>query len=167
MVLLAHEMLNNGGKYVLMKYKSDAEDIYTLIHEGYAKLKELNKTKFSYEIPVYMTERDYEEIDVGDTNYVVSRKFNPPIQLEARITEFDISFTDRSKNSVTLGNYKQIRSKMKSLNKDDIVKDVVDIIKKHGKLTASDLIAIRNYLNHLWLLMMNLVVLVKDIEEQM
>lgn len=145
----AHEMLNNGGKYVLMKYKSDADDIYTLIHEGYAKLKELNKTKFSYEIPVYMTERDYEEIDVGDTNYVVSRKFNPPIQLEARITKFEISFTDRSKNSVTLGNYKQIRSKMKSLNKDDIVNDVVDIIKKHGKLTASDLLAIRNYLNQL------------------
>ena len=145
----AHEMLNNGGKYVLMKYKSDAEDIYTLIHEGYAKLKELNKTKFSYEIPVYMTERDYEEIDVGDTNYVVSRKFNPPIQLEARITKFEISFTDRSKNSVTLGNYKQLRSKIKSLNKDDIVKDVVDIIKKHGKLTASDLLAIRNYLNQL------------------
>lgn len=125
----AHEMLNNGGKYVLMKYKSDADDIYTLIHEGYAKLKELNKTKFSYEIPVYMTERDYEEIDVGDTNYVVSRKFNPPIQLEARISKFEISFTDRSKNSVTLGNFKQLRSKIKSLNKDDIVKDVVDIIK--------------------------------------
>lgn len=145
----AHAMLNNGGKYVLMKYKSDAEDIYTLIHEGYAKLKELNKTKFSYEIPVYMTERDYEEIDVGDTNYVVSRKFNPPIQLEARITKFEISFTDRTKNSVTLGNYKEIRSKMKSLNKDDIVNDVVDIIKKHGKLTTSDLLAIRNYLNQL------------------
>lgn len=145
----AHEMLNNGGKYVLMKYKSDAEDIYTLIYEGYAKLKELNKTKFSYEIPVYMTERDYEEIDVGDTNYVVSNKFNPPIQLEARITEFEISFTDRSKNSITLGNYKQIRSKIKSLNKDDIVNDVVDIIKKHGKLTATDLISIRNYLNQL------------------
>lgn len=145
----AHEMLNNGGKYVLMKYKSDAEDIYTLIHEGYTKLKELNKTKFSYEIPVYMTERDYEEIDVGDTNYVVSRKFNPPIQLEARITKFEISFTDRTKNSVTLGNYKEIRSKMKSLNKDDIVNDVVDIIKKHGKLTASDLLTIRNYLNQL------------------
>jgi hypothetical protein len=145
----AHEMLNNGGKYVLMKYKSDAEDIYTLIHEGYAKLKELNKTKFSYEIPVYMTERDYEEIDIGDTNYVVSRKFNPPVQLEARITKFEISFTDRTKNSITLGNYKQIRSKMKSLNKDDIVNDVVDIIKKHGKLTASDLLAIRNYLNQL------------------
>lgn len=145
----AHEMLNNGGKYVLMKYKSDADDIYTLIHEGYVKLKELNKTKFSYEIPIYMNERDYEEIDVGDTNYVVSRKFNPPIQLEARITKFEISFTDRTKNSVTLGNYKQIRSKMKSLNKDDIVKDVVDIIKKHGKLTASDLLAIRNYLNQL------------------
>jgi hypothetical protein len=145
----AHEMLNNGGKYVLMKYKSDAEDIYTLIHEGYAKLKELNKTKFSYEIPVYMTEQDYEEIDIGDTNYVVSRKFNPPVQLEARITKFEISFTDRTKNSITLGNYKQIRSKMKSLNKDDIVNDVVDIIKKHGKLTASDLLAIRNYLNQL------------------
>ena len=117
----AHAKLNNGGKYVLLKYKSDAEDVYSLLWEGYYKLQELNQTKFSYEIPVYMTEEMYETIDIGDTNYIVNNKFNPPIQLEGRISEFSISFTDRSKNSVTLANFKEVRSKIKSLNTNDII----------------------------------------------
>lgn len=145
----AHELLNNGDKKILIKYKSDAEDIYTLIQEGYNKLQELNKTKFSYEIPVYMTDEEYNSINIGDTNYVISRKFNPPIQLEARISKFEISFTNRGNNKVTLSNFKEIRSKIKSLNSQDIIKEVTEIIKKHGKLTASDILAIKNYLNQL------------------
>ena len=77
----AHALLNNGGKYILMKYKSEATDLYTLLWDGYNKLQELNSTKFSYDIPVYMTDDQYETIDIGDTNYVINRKFNPPVQL--------------------------------------------------------------------------------------
>ena len=143
----AHALLNNGGKYILMKYKSEAEDQYSLMWDAYYKLLELNKTKFSYEIPVYMTEEKYETIGIGDTNYVVNNKFNPPIMLEARISKFEISFTDRSKNKITLANFKEVQSRIKSLTKQDIVNSVVGQIT--GKLTESDVIAIRKYLEQL------------------
>ena len=143
----AHALLNNGGKYILMKYKSNATDQYSLMWDAYYKLLELNKTKFSYEIPVYMTEEKYETVGIGDTNYVVNNKFNPPIMLEARISKFEISFTDRSKNKITLANFKEVQSKIKSLTKQDIVNSVVGQIV--GQLTEADIIAIRKYLEQL------------------
>ena len=145
----AHAKLNNGGKYILMKYKSDATDTYTLMWDGYYKLQELNKTKFSYEIPVYMTEEKYETIDIGDTNYVVNDKFNPPIQLEARISQFDISFTDRSKNKVTLANFKEVKSKIMGFTPDDLVQHILGQFT--GKLTESDILMITQYLEQLGL----------------
>lgn len=145
----AHAKLNNGGKYVLMKYKSAATDVSSLIWDGYHKLQELNKTQFSYEIPVYMTEEKYETIDVGDTNYVVNNKFNPPIQLESRITKFEISFTDRSKNKVTLANFKEVKSKMTGFTREELTEHILG--KFTGKLTQSDIIAITKYLEQLGL----------------
>lgn len=143
----AHAKLNNGGKHILMKYKSSATDASSLMWESYYKLQELNKTQFSYEIPVYMTEEKYETIDVGDTNYVVNTKFNPPIQLEARISKFEISFTDRSKNKVTLANFKEVRSKMTGMSQEELVEHLLG--KYTGKLTQADIIAIRKYLEQL------------------
>ena len=143
----AHALLNNGGKYILMKYKSEATDLYTLLWDGYNKLQELNSTKFSYDIPVYMTDDQYETIDIGDTNYVINRKFNPPVQLEARISKFEISFTDRSKNKVTLANFKEIKSKMVGNTYEELVDHILG--KFTGTLTESDIAMIRNYLEQL------------------
>lgn len=146
----AHALLNNGGKHILMKYKSDATDQYSLMWDAYYKLRELNQTKFSYEIPVHLTDEQYGEIDIGDTNYIINTKFNPPIQLEARIGKFEISFTDRSANKLTLANFKEVKSKIKSLNRDDIVKEAVrEISNMTGKLTQADMIKIQEYLRQL------------------
>ena len=145
----AHALLNNGGKYILMKYKSDATDIYTLMWDGYNKLQELNSTKFSYDIPVYMTDNYYETIDIGDTNYIVNKKFNPPIQLEARISKFEISFTDRSKNKITLANFKEIKSKGTGFTYEELTEHILG--KFTGTLTESDIAMIRNYLEQLGL----------------
>ncbi len=143
----AHALLNNGGKYILMKYKSEATDLYTLLWDGYNKLQELNSTKFSYDIPVHMTDEQYESIDIGDTNYVINRKFNPPVQLEARISKFEISFTDRSKNKVTLANFKEIKSKIVGNTYEELVEHILG--KFTGTLTESDIAMIRNYLEQL------------------
>ena len=143
----AHALLNNGGKYILMKYKSDATDLYSLLWDGYNKLQELNSTKFSYEIPIYMTEEQYETIDIGDTNYIINKKFNPPVQLEARISKFEISFTDKSKNKITLANFKEIKSKMTGTTYEELVEHILGSFT--GTLTESDIALIRNYLEQL------------------
>lgn len=142
----AHDMFSNGDKYILGKYTSDTTDPGALLLETYKKLQEVKQIKYSYEIPVYLTDDEYDEIEVGDTNYIVNDKFNPPIQLEGRISELEL--TD-SENKITLANFKNVKSNIKSLKKEDIINETIDIIKKTGKLTASDILAIRQYLQQL------------------
>lgn len=142
----AHDMFSNGDKYILGKYTSDTTDPGALLLETYKKLQEVKQIKYSYEIPVYLTDDEYDEIEVGDTNYIVNDKFNPPIQLEGRISELEL--TD-SENKITLANFKDVKSNIKSLKKEDIINETIDIIKKAGKLTTSDILAIRQYLQQL------------------
>ena len=142
----AHDMFSNGDKYILGKYTSDTTDPGALLLETYKKLQEVKQIKYSYEIPVYLTDDEYDEIEVGDTNYIVNDKFNPPIQLEGRISELEL--TD-SENKITLANFKDVKSNIKSLKKEDIINETIDIIKKTGKLTTSDILAIRQYLQQL------------------
>lgn len=164
----AHAKLNNGGKYILMKYKSDANDVYSLMWDGYYKLMELNQTKFSYEVPVYLTEEEYSEIGIGDTNYVINDKFNPPIQLEARISKFEISFTDRSQNKITLSNFKEVRSKIKSLNSADIINETLEILKgKTGPLTQADILILQKYLADLDIQDATIETIMKKLQESL
>ena len=143
----AHEMLNNGGKVILGKYKSDATTPIDLLWDTYYKLQEIKQTKFDYDIPVYMTDEDYENTDVGDTVYVINDKFEPSVQLEARIGHLEISFTDRDKNKITLSNYKEVRSKIKNIDSNTIIKDTIDKITGFtGKLTQVDIDRIREFL---------------------
>lgn len=143
----AHEMLNNGGKVILGKYKSDATTPIDLLWDTYYKLQEIKQTKFDYDIPVYMTDEDYENIDVGDTVYAINDKFEPPVQLEARIGYLEISFTDRDKNKITLSNYKEVRSKIKNIDSNTIIKDTIDQLTGFtGKLTQADIDRIREFL---------------------
>lgn len=142
----AHDMFSNGDKYILGKYTSDTTDPGALLLETYKKLQEVKQIKYSYEIPVYLTDDEYDEIEVGDTNYIVNDKFNPPIQLKGRISELEL--TD-SENKITLANFKDVKSNIKSLKKEDIINETIDIIKKTGKLTTSDILAIRQYLQQL------------------
>ena len=142
----AHDMFSNGDKYILGKYTSDTTDPGALLLETYKKLQEVKQIKYSYEMPVYLTDDEYDEIEVGDTNYIVNDKFNPPIQLEGRISELEL--TD-SENKITLANFKNVKSNIKSLKKEDIINETIDIIKKTGKLTTSDILAIRQYLQQL------------------
>ena len=97
-----------------------------------------------------MTDEDYENIDVGDTVYAINDKFDKPIELEARIGYFEISFTDRDKNKVTLSNYKDVKSKIKNIDSNTIIKDAIDEITGFtGKLTQSDIDRIREFLKQL------------------
>ena len=71
----AHAMLSNGDKPIMGYYKSDATSPADLIYETYNKLQEMKKIKYTYEIPAYLTEAEYEEIGIGDTVFVINPKF--------------------------------------------------------------------------------------------
>lgn len=146
----AHAMFSNGDKYILGTHKTEDTNGNDLMISAWNKLQEIKKIKFDYEVPVVLTDDEFNEIDTGDTVYVTNDKFIPPIQLEARIDELHI----KEKGSyVKLSNYKEVKSKIKSLDKNDIIKDVIDAITGLGvgKLTEAEKTIIIEYLKQLGL----------------
>lgn len=132
----AHEMFSNGEKYILGKYTSNATSPIDLLWETYHKLQEVKQVKYEYEVPVYLTEEEYRDIEIGDTNYIVNDKFEPKLQLQARISEFEI--TDHESRLV-FSNYKEVKSNIQDLNEESWV----------TKLSEAEVIALQQYLAQL------------------
>ena len=146
-----HAQYNNGGKYILGAYNSDATTPIDLLWETYYKLKEVKQRKLKFAVPLYITQEEYYNYDIGDTVHVVNPKFNPPVELEARIGTLVISFTDPNNCKATLSNYKEVKAQKKFYSPDDIVKDAVStILGLHtGKLSEADKAALRELMSKL------------------
>ncbi|MCC3868516.1 phage tail spike protein [Terrisporobacter mayombei] len=135
---------------ILGVYTSTTTSIEQLMLETWRALQERKLKKFSYEIPIKMTSDEYNEIGIGDTVHVVNPKFNPPIQLEARIGELEVSFSDPTDNKALFTNYKGVKSKIRSVDSNTFVQDAIDAITGHiGKLTQADVARIQEYLSNL------------------
>lgn len=141
----AHAFFNNNGNYIFGVYESDAENAADLLNETYKELQKRKLPKLEYEIDISLIDED---IQIGDTVYVIDNEYDPPIYLEARVTELTKCFTDETKNKCTLANFKEIKSNIKSLSKSDIMLDVIDYITqiKAGILTETDIKMLRDYL---------------------
>ena len=59
-----------------------------------------------YDVDVAMRSEEIAQLDIGDTHYVIDHDFNPPITITARVGKLEISFSDPTKNKVTLSNFK-------------------------------------------------------------
>lgn len=59
-----------------------------------------------YGVDVAMRSEEIAQLDIGDTHYVIDHDFNPPITITARVGKLEISFSDPTKNKVTLSNFK-------------------------------------------------------------
>ena len=87
-----------------------------------------------YDIDFALKSAEIPEIEIGDTHYVIDRQFCPPMTIKARIGKIEISFSDPTKNKITVANTKKIRgaavdeedinSTVKNL--DDIINDGID-----------------------------------------
>ena len=143
----AHEMFSNGDKYILRTFDFDDDNAIDLCWSAYRKLQEIKNIKFDYNVPVYLTDEEYDNIEIGDTVYVINDKFETPIQLEARISE--LILTD-SENECKLSNYKEVASNIKNWTKNDAIKDIENILKEdEGKLTSSQIGQIQDYIKEL------------------
>ena len=60
----------------------------------------------SYDVDVAMRSEEIAQLNIGDTHYVIDHDFNPPITITARVGKLEISFSDPTKNKVTLSNFK-------------------------------------------------------------
>lgn len=112
--LEANDKFNKHGKYIKGLFDdSEITNPQDLLLKSWEKLQEVKEPKFDYEVDLALTSVEYEDIKIGDTNYVIDNDYNPPIFLEARIGKLEISFTDSNKNKCTLSNYKEVASKIR------------------------------------------------------
>ena len=88
------------------------------------ELRRRSVPKFDYECDTALTYAEYENINIGDTVYVIDHTFNPIITLEARVGKLEISFTDRDNCKCTLTNYKEIKTRITA--DDSHIKELLD-----------------------------------------
>ena len=94
----------------------------------------MKEPRFDYEVDLALTSAEYEDIKIGDTNYVIDHDYNPPILLEARIGKLELSLSDSRQNKCTLSNYKEVVSKIN--DSIDITGTVNDAIDKYFPITS-------------------------------
>jgi hypothetical protein len=75
-----------------------------------------------YDIDFALKSAEVPEIEIGDTHYVIDNEFRPPMTIKARIGRIEISFSDPTKNKITVANNKKI---MGSVVDDDDINDTV------------------------------------------
>lgn len=101
---------NNGGDYIYGVYNSNADDPNVVVENALAELQRRSVPRFDYECTTVLTYEEYQNVNIGDTVYVVDFTFEPVITLQARIGKLEISFTDRNNCKCNLTNYKEVKA---------------------------------------------------------
>lgn len=107
----AYKRWNLNGSHIMGVFECDTESKQELLKLTREELEKRKNPQVSYELK---TEMLGDDIEIGDTVRVADHEFNPPIQLEARVSELTISFTDQSKNECVLSNFVEISSNITS-----------------------------------------------------
>lgn len=144
----AYSVYNNNGRHIWGYYESEVDDKYTLLQEAYEESLNRGKPKADYEVKVVYDD----ELGIGDTVKIRDFDFKPkPLFLEARVSKLKLSFSDETKCKAEFSNYKEVESKIKSLNKEDIMKDLLDYVDglKVGILTETEINTLKNYMEQL------------------
>lgn len=118
--------ITSHDKYIRYDWSTDYESAESLYGNALAKLKEISTPESTYEIKGSI------DVNIGDTITVIDEAFSPPLYLETRVTEQEISFTDPSKNSTTFSNTKELESQI-----DAALASRVSELEKESEETAA------------------------------
>lgn len=101
---------NNVGtdRYSTVDWSYDTDNVNTLYGQALAELKKNCVPQVQYEVEGYF------DTDIGDTVTIVDEVYNPPLYLQARVTEQSRSFTDPSQNKTIFDNFKELQGQIDS-----------------------------------------------------
>lgn len=140
-----NKIYNAGKDWIYGVYEdNDSGSGTEAVEKAVEELKRRSVPKFDYECDTAVSYAEYENINIGDTVYVIDHTFNPIITLEARVGKLEISFTDRDNCKCTLSNYKEIKTRITA--DDSHIKELLDktTIQYGDKDTGKDEITLKD-----------------------
>ncbi len=96
-------MSKESDRYIAKIWEYDTDNVNLLYGRALAELKKLCVPKASYEVDGYF------DTDIGDTVVIEDEEYNPPLYLQARVTEQVRSFTDPTRNKTTFDNFTELQ----------------------------------------------------------
>ncbi|MGM0183437.1 hypothetical protein IGK74_002402 [Enterococcus sp. AZ150] len=90
---------NPNDRYMGATWEYDTDKQDTLYGQALARLKKISEPTVTYEVEGYF------DLKLGDTIRIYDDKFNPPLMLEARVSEQEIDFTNPENNKTTFTNF--------------------------------------------------------------
>lgn len=93
-------------RYIAKIYEYDTDNVNVLYGNALAELKKNCVPQVEYEVSGYF------DTDIGDTVQIEDNEYNPPLYLEARVTEQVRSFTDLTRNKTTFDNFHELQSQL-------------------------------------------------------
>ena len=134
---------NNVGtdRYSTVDWSYDTDNVNTLYGQALAELKKNCVPQVQYEVEGYF------DTDIGDTVTIVDEVYNPPLYLQARVTEQSRSFTDPAQNKTTFDNFKELQSQIDSA----LMRAMQKLIAENKVYTCSVLPHSSTIHHHYWL----------------
>lgn len=129
-----NEQYNLGRSYIYGSFEdNESPSAQEVVEKGIEELKRRATPHFDYECNTALTYKEYNEIGIGDTVYVIDHSFKPAVTLEARIGKLELSFTNRNDCKCNLTNYKVVKSKIDVA----LTGGIRDIIDSYFPITSS------------------------------
>lgn len=126
-----------NGKHIFGIYdNSDLQSAHSIMENAWAELQKRMKPRLTYEVDVVLLERltgySHESVRIGDTVKVRDFTYTPALLLEARVIEIRRSYTDKTKDTVVLGEFAPIY-----VGTDEITQQLKSLInRKSGEWDA-------------------------------
>ena len=123
------------GRHKVGVFKTEETDRLALIKRTWAELMTYSEPQLQYTVKVAILSRlsgaefGHKNYELGDSGDVIDHSFTPSLMVSARIIEREISFTDPSRDSVTLGNF--IRYQPTAL---EIIERLQDTIRENAPI---------------------------------
>lgn len=124
--LYGRKNAEQGGYIDNSAYTFDTDDVKTLYGNALSQLKKYCEPATTYEV------EGYYELNIGDTVSINDFNFSPPLLLEARVAEMEVSFTDPAQNKTVFSNYVAFDSAISS----DLLKQLEALKNKVGTIVS-------------------------------
>ena len=103
----AFNRYNVRGRHIFGVFNYETDSAEELLNKTREEAEKRGVPKLSYDIDIELLGQD---VRLGDTVYVIDNAFTPPLHLEARIRQLEISKSNPSADKCILANFKEVSS---------------------------------------------------------